>query len=192
MAMSDKIEYRLTEEVVRWRFELMLLGSSNWWIAFTNPTAGPWKRLMGRKDGSLGEVYRFPREGDRPDVVAVDDSRGILLVVEAKDRASKLAAPAQVRKSSAVVRRLSGALSKLSHNPFWGKRSRYDVMAGLLWGRAAGAPEIETVALFRTYRKALGDVAIVGFETIQEADGSLSCVEKRHLGKGFRYRAFLP
>ena len=48
--------FNVTEELARWRFELEIKASRDWWIAFSNPTAGPWKRLMGRSgDGSLGE-----------------------------------------------------------------------------------------------------------------------------------------
>ena len=35
--------FRLTEEIARWAFEVVCKNSSDWYIAFTNPTAGPWK-----------------------------------------------------------------------------------------------------------------------------------------------------
>ena len=178
MAVRSEIPYRMTEEVVRWRFELQLRSSKDWWIAFTNPTAGPWKRLMGRNNaGQEGEVYRFPRDDDRPDVVAVCDARKIVMIVEAKDTAPRLGATDQVRKSSEVVTSLTTALAALGSHPFWGSRSKYNVVAGLLWGRPFPDEAIDVASLFALYRKQLRDVPLVGFETRQKADGNLSIEE---------------
>lgn len=190
MAMRSEIAYRMTEEVVRWRFELQLRSSNDWWIAFTNPTAGPWKRLMGRnRVGEEGEVYRFPRDDDRPDVVAVNDTRKLLLIVEAKDTAPKLGADEQVRKSSEVVTSLTTALARLESHAFWGSRAKYNVVAGLLWGRPFPVEAIDVASLFALYRKRLHDVPLVGFETVQQADGNLSIQEFAE--KGLRSGASL-
>lgn len=178
MAVRSLIPYRMTEEVVRWRFELRLRNSADWWIAFTNPTAGPWKRLTGRnKSGLEGEVYRFPRDEDRPDVVAVNDTLKLVMIVEAKDTAPRLGAADQVRKSSEVVTRLTTALAGLGSNPFWGDRSKYGVVAGLLWGRPFPDDAIDVATLFGLYRKHLREVPLIGFETVQRADGNVSIQE---------------
>ena len=178
MAVRPLIPYRMTEEVVRWRFELQLRNSTDWWIAFTNPTAGPWKRLMGRnKLGLEGEVYRFPRDKDRPDVVAVNDALKMVMIVEAKDTAPRLAAADQVRKSSEVVSSLTIALASLGAGPCWGERCKYGVVAGLLWGRPFPDGAIDVATLFGLYRKHLGEVPLIGFETVQKADGTLSIQE---------------
>jgi hypothetical protein len=170
--------FRLTEEVVRWRFELALRSTTPWWIAFTNPTAGPWKRVMGRAaNGSEGEVYRFSREEDRPDVVAVSDSRKQIMVVEAKDSVASLETAIQVKKSSSVVIELSKALAALDANPFWGERATYSVIAGLLWGREYGGTAANTAGIFALYREHLGDIPLVGFEAVKGDDASLSIVE---------------
>ena len=36
---------RLNEELARWAFEIKISENSDWEIAFTNPTAGPWKTV---------------------------------------------------------------------------------------------------------------------------------------------------
>jgi hypothetical protein len=174
MAVISRISYRMTEEVVRWRFELQLRNSTDWWIAFTNPTAGPWKRLLGRdRSGSEGAVYRFPRDEGRPDVVAVNDKLRLVMVVEAKDTALRLCASDQVRKSADVVGNLTTALAGLGANPFWGERAKYDVVAGLLWGRPFENDGVDAASLFKIYREYLREVPLVGFETLQQADGEL-------------------
>jgi hypothetical protein len=178
MDVKSHIQYQMTEEVVRWRFELELRNSADWWIAFTNPTAGPWKRLMGRnQSGGEGEVYRFPRDEDRPDVVAVNDKLRLVMIVEAKDAAPRLGAVDQVRKSSEVVASLSTALVGLGANPYWGDRANYDVVAGLLWGHPFGDDAVNVPTLFKLYRPHLQEVPLVGFETIQQADGELNIRE---------------
>ena len=61
--------YTINEEIVRWAFEVFLRNKSEdkWWVAFTNPTAGPWKKIEAPNNGGkLFEIYRFAREEDRP------------------------------------------------------------------------------------------------------------------------------
>ena len=50
----------ISEEIVRWSFEISVNRSDDWLIAFTNPTAGPWKRITAPdSDGKRGEIHRF-------------------------------------------------------------------------------------------------------------------------------------
>ena len=66
--------YNLTEEIARWAFEIKCIESEDWFVAFTNPTAGPWKTIKGLDDeGKEGEVYRFGSKEPRPDIVLVSD-----------------------------------------------------------------------------------------------------------------------
>ena len=143
-------DFQLTEEIARWRFEVLVHECPSWFIAFTNPTAGPWKRVMGRdSDGKEGEVYRFPRDSDRPDLILVCDELRKLAIIEAKDSIAKLMASEQIAKSAQVVNDLARTLSGLKHNAFWGARSDYAVCPGLLWGgeRASSAEEREALVL---------------------------------------------
>lgn len=127
--------FQLTEEIVRWRFEVLLHTCPDWFIAFTNPTAGPWKRVMGRNGrGVEGEVYRFPRDIERPDLILVNDKLNTIIILEAKDSLSKLLVNDQINKSADVVNDLAIALSRLANNDYWGERSRYSICPGLLWG----------------------------------------------------------
>jgi hypothetical protein len=174
MAVKHEFEYRMTEEVVRWRFEIAMRESKDWWIAFTNPTAGPWKRLSGRDDEeNEGEVYRFPRDEDRPDVVAVNDSRKLLLIIEAKDAFERLLSPDQIAKSCDVVLGLTKALSALGDNPYWKQRSSYTVIAGFLWGREARQASADAPRLFALYGRGLPKTRLVAFEVAQQSDGGL-------------------
>lgn len=174
MALDLNRRYKLTEEIVRWRFELQIKNSANWWIAFTNPTAGPWKRLLGKSaTGNFGEVYRFGRKEDRPDVVAVNDVDRTILIVEAKDEFSKLLLPAQVEKSCDVVSSLQRKLNTFNDNPFWGVRATYNVVAGLLWGADIDQSLKDISQLVNTYQRSLPTLSIVAFETQKLENGCL-------------------
>ena len=180
MAVTEQaaLTYKLSEEIVRWRFELLLRSSGDWWIAFSNPTGGPWKRLMGLDvNSNESEVYRFGRETDRPDIVAVSDSRKAILIIEAKANPAGLLVSAQVAKSSAVVAALSSVLTGLSDHDAWHARAAYQVVAGLLWGRKGVAPKAPLEALNAAYRAILPGIPLIGFETVQRSDERLECAE---------------
>lgn len=127
--------FRLTEEISRWAFEVSCANRSCWFIAFTNPTAGPWKTIKcTNSDGKVGEVYRFELEETRPDILLVNDNLRLIIVIEAKDSLTKLISGNQVEKSVEVVNQLSSILGDKRHNPFWGERADYCIITGILWG----------------------------------------------------------
>lgn len=85
------MKYHLTEEISRWAFEVACREQTSWDIAFTNPTAGPWKTIKAKGAlGDLGEVYRFALEENRPDIILINDDINIIIIVEAKDSLEKL------------------------------------------------------------------------------------------------------
>ena len=128
--------FRLTEEIARWAFEIHFLDDSDWKIAFTNPTAGPWKTIkaINPSSGKIGEVYRFELKETRPDIILFNDKLEIIIIIEAKDSLAKLLSSSQVKKNIEVVDQLSRILSNQGHNEFWGRRAKYSVITGLLWG----------------------------------------------------------
>jgi hypothetical protein len=150
--------FHLTEEIARWRFEVLIHSIPTWFIAFTNPTAGPWKRVMGKDDnGNEGEVYRFPRDADGPDMILVSDELKTIAIVEAKDSLAKFQVDAQLIKSAAVVIDLANVLAGLGKNKFWGPRSQYSICAGLLWGGERASSETDWHALVRRFTRELGN-----------------------------------
>jgi len=170
--------FRVTEELARWRFELEIKASENWWIAFTNPTAGPWKRLMGRKnDGTMGEVHRFQRDEDRPDLVLVCDAAREIAIIEAKDTLEKLIVKSQVIKSVGVITNLARLLSEKSDNSYWRERAHYGIVAGLLWASVDDTSAKSFDAMVKHYRDELPRVAIFGVEVLKDPTGQLSCRE---------------
>ena len=53
---------KLNEEIARWAFEILFTDRSDWVIAFTNPTAGPWKTIKASNEfGEIGEVSLVSR-----------------------------------------------------------------------------------------------------------------------------------
>lgn len=176
IATLNASSYSLSEEVARWRFELDVRANREWWIAFTNPTAGPWKRCEGRNiDGVVGEVLRFERDSERPDLVLVCDAARAIVIIEAKETLAQLAVPAQLQKSCAVVQNLEKRLSEKGGNPFWGERASYTVIPGVLWGRPHGTGRGNFPGIAASWLAVLGSVPFFGVEVAQDASGALTC-----------------
>jgi len=131
----------VSEEIVRWAFEVSVNSGSEWKIAFTNPTAGPWKRVLGiDAKGQVGEVHRFEIDEKRPDLILYSDLYKSVVVVEAKTEIGGLADTAQTGKTVALFNRLSGLLRAKQSNPFWAQRSKYKYELALLWGKQSEGP----------------------------------------------------
>jgi hypothetical protein len=132
---SINYKYKINEEIVRWSTEIYLKSNKelNWWIAFTNPTAGPWKKLNAfTSTGDYVEVYRFDREEERPDLVLVNDKLERILIVEAKDYCCRLITEQQMKKSINVIEQMSSVLMNCD-NIHWKKRIKYKVVSSFLW-----------------------------------------------------------
>jgi len=124
----------LSEEIVRWSFEISVNRSDDWFIAFTNPTAGPWKSITAPdSEGKIGEIHRFEIDETRPDLILVNDKRQHVLIVEAKTTFNDLQKPAQLVKTSQLFESLTIKLRNMSNNNFWGSRSKFEYSLGLLW-----------------------------------------------------------
>lgn len=173
--------FRLTEEIARWAFEVVCQNSNDWYIAFTNPTAGPWKTVKCTdSSGNVGEVYRFGSKETRPDILLVNDKMELVMIIEAKDSLRKLIAGTQAEKSVEVVDQLVTILKAKKSNRFWGKRANYTVITGLLWGANHPSTAQEREAVFDKYFSelkkypGLDKKIIVGIETYRVGDG-LAC-----------------
>ena len=172
----------LNEEIARWAFEILFKENNKWHIAFTNPTAGPWKTIKAQdSEGKEGEVYRFPLEETRPDIILYNDELEAVLVVEAKDSLNKLVLGDQAEKSVEVVERLSDILSHLGTNQFWGKRAKYPTYLGLLWGSSDTLSNQNAyLAVFDEYyaiaknKKSLNKDFIIGIESLYK-NGRIDC-----------------
>lgn len=174
---------RLNEEIARWAFEILYKENKSWRIAFTNPTAGPWKTIkaISKNNGHEGEVYRFILEEDRPDIIMYNDNLETVIIIEAKDSLEKLLEKEQARKSAAVVVKLADILRSKGENPFWKGRENYKVLLGLLWG-STDYPEneLEKNRLYDYYHNLIKDEnlvfgsLIVGVETLYKS-GNLKC-----------------
>lgn len=174
-------EFKLTEEIARWAFEVTCKLNDDWYIAFSNPTAGPWKSLKAiDKDDIEGTVYTFDSLENRPDIVLVNDKMKVIIIIEAKDRYSELIKLEQVEKSSNVVIDLSKMLQKERKNKFWGKRYMYKVFVGLLWGAEKPISISEKEKLFDLYHvntsgdKNVDGRIILGIEVVKSKD-NLNC-----------------
>lgn len=174
---------RLNEEIARWAFEIIFKTNESWKIAFTNPTAGPWKTIkaISKINCTEGEVYRFILEEDRPDIIMYNDDLEMVIIFEAKDSLSKLIDSSQAKKSAAVVVKLAEILQSKGSNPFWRGREEYKVVLGLLWG-STNNPETENEKkkLYDYYHNLIANEdsvfsdIIIGVETLYKSE-NLSC-----------------
>lgn len=174
---------RLNEEISRWAFEIIFKTNDEWQIAFTNPTAGPWKTIKTKaiNTNNVGEVYRFALEEDRPDIILFNDKLKTVIIFEAKDSLAKLTDAKQAKKSANVVIKLGEILSLKGDNEFWRGRENYNVILGLLWGSVETKESSATKqALYDQYHsmirnsKHICDNIIIGIETLYK-DGGLVC-----------------
>lgn len=180
--MSQKYSFRLTEELARWTFEVLINQNKDWYIGFTNPTAGPWKKVTAIDlDGIEGEVHRFARDEERPDLLLLSDKYKIILIIEAKDSLPKLIKDKQIKKSAQVVLNLARTLKNKNANLFWGERSSYTIVAGLLWGSELPSTEQERQKAFNLYSDGLknnqelcSDI-IIGIESFKDTNDGITC-----------------
>ena len=170
--------FRLTEEISRWAFEVVCKNNPDWYIAFTNPTAGPWKTIKCTNNyGEEGEVYRFELEETRPDILLVNDKLKIVMIIEAKDSLVKLISGNQAAKSVEVVDTLAEILRGKKNNSFWLHRSDYTIIVGLLWGAEYSSTRKERQEVFNRYFDEMESYdsfeksAIIGIETCRQKDG---------------------
>lgn len=127
--------FNISEEIARWVTEVYVRNqqSLGWWVAFTNPIAGPWKKITALNgEGVPVEVYRFEREGERPDLVLVNDKYKLIIIVEAKDYYQKLIAADQMKKSVRVIEEISLILKNCG-NEHWKTRRDYKILPSFLW-----------------------------------------------------------
>lgn len=173
----------LTEEVARWAFEICLEGSdSDWFVAFSNPTAGPWKTISGLdRDGTLTSIHRFGQTDERPDLVAVSDTHSAIVVVEAKGKLADLDTTDQIAKSARVVREMAQVFSALNSDEAWERRAGYRVIGALLWGVSGKADTSAEHRVLTAFRDELGSLSgvdsrvVLGIVSTQDGSGTVAC-----------------
>lgn len=129
------LNYKISEEITRWVFEVYVKthGHLNWWIAFTNPTAGPWKKIIATDhEGISHEIHRFEKEEERPDLILVNDPLKAIIISEAKDFVEKLINYKQMDKSFRVIKAVSEVLQECEVTK-WQDRRNYKIIPSFLW-----------------------------------------------------------
>jgi hypothetical protein len=170
--------YKLTEEISRWAFEVLLFEGNQWVVAFSNPTAGPWKTIKSSDNNSIfGEVYRFDLEEKRPDLLIINDSLEIIIIIEAKDSVAKLTSSDQPKKSIEVAEDLTIKLKNIKNHQFWLHRYKYKFISGILWGiEDEKLTQSELNSLFEVHFKELDKCnnvdknLIIGIETSKSGE----------------------
>lgn len=173
--------FKLTEEFARWAFEIQCKATPNWYIAFTNPTAGPWKAITAKdKNGNEGRIYTFDANEKRPDIILVNDQLKLIVIIEAKNDVYALINSNQFQKSTKVVSDIGKQLQKIRTDSFWGKRYMYKIVLGLLWGSNEEKSSLEYNDIFDTYYNEICKYdnidrrIVLGIE-VTKHDNSLSC-----------------
>jgi len=81
-------DYTLTEPVCL-QAVIISLKSRGWDEWFSNPTAGPWKRIRIPGVQNLKDIG-FEKEETRPDLIVYNAKNSVVLVLEVKDNIEKL------------------------------------------------------------------------------------------------------
>src|SRR3989344_3196171 len=110
------LAYTLNEEIVRQTLEVkftILEQPEEWFICFSNPTAGPWKRILYlKKGGKEVKIGSYEKKEIRPDLIVVSKRHNILIIIEAKDYLTEL-----LRNSQKIQKTFEKEIRKLSLLP---------------------------------------------------------------------------
>ena len=132
--MVNRIPYIISEEIVRFVFEVHIKQrAKDWFVAFTNPTAGPWKKILLNLDGNKLEIGRYEREEQRPDLIIFYAKYGVFIILEAKDSFSKIYDTTQIKKSIDVFLKEKKRLFNSKLLKKYAKKIDLKFVNGFLW-----------------------------------------------------------
>lgn len=132
----------ITEEIARFAFEVFIETQfgQHAYVAFANPTAGPWKTVKLRsQQGAIVEVLRFGIKEQRPDLVVFSPATKEVVVLEAKSRASDLLTRAQTIKARDAYDSFVSRFTALRHQLI---PSDIKFIPGFLWASSNFASEV--------------------------------------------------
>lgn len=176
--MTINYDFNLNEEIARWATEVYIKKNPElgWWVAFTNPTAGPWKKIVAQTEsGTLIEIHRFTRDGERPDLILVNDRLKLILIIEAKDYIEKLITEDQMKKSIRVVSEMSNILGQID-NKEWQARKGYRIIPGFLWmcEKSEDITKEDQIVRKSFQKLSSSSVAPLNIVILKDEDGSLA------------------
>ena len=162
--MTDR-DYVLTEEIARQTVEVIFnLFGEEWFICFSNPTAGPWKLIRLWTPKGPREVSPYLKEDVRPDLVLQSFKSKILIYLEAKKHVTELLGQAQLQKSARMFQSEIGRFRR--HLDDWEPDAEYLHLTGFVF--PTNNPQID----LSTFHRALsqqhdfpGDHYVVFFVT---------------------------
>jgi len=132
--MANRIPYIISEEIVRFVLEVHIKqGAKDWSVAFTNPTAGPWKKIILNLAGDKLEVGRYEREEQRPDLIIFYAKYGVFIIIEAKDNFSKIYDATQIKKSIEVFLKEKKRLVNSKLLKKYTEKIKLKFVNGFLW-----------------------------------------------------------
>ncbi len=169
--MKPKFEYVITEEVVRFCFEIHLKSKSkDWAVAFTNPTAGPWKKIFAIEGTKKIEIGRYEREEVRPDLILLSKSLRACIIIEAKDGFGKISTDMQMQKNIAVYLKEKKRLQAAPYLRKWVLQGDTLFVNGLLWFSTSRESAEQMKTLYKRYAQQQNNDPLLMVEVIKEGD----------------------
>jgi hypothetical protein len=87
----NALPYKMTEEVIRQRIEVVFRQDKRWFVNFSSPPAGPWKEVKFFSDGREVTFYAYKKKEQRPNLILQKVSGEVLIIiVEVKESIEKM------------------------------------------------------------------------------------------------------
>lgn len=158
--------YLLTEEIARQTVEVIfnVEEKEEWFICFSNPTAGPWKLVKIYNPARPDEpeiAGSYLKEEKRPDLVLYSYKHKIFILLEAKKNVTELFSRGQIEKT---IKMFDAEIAKLKAIPQISQEiesgETYTFITGFLY------PSHDPVNDLKTFHKSF--VEILSEQTTQE------------------------
>lgn len=137
MGDNRLIDFELSEEIIRQTVEIAFKLDKDWHIAFTNPTAGIWKKANIIANGKEQLLYAYKKEEKRPDLILQHLPSNLFLVCEAKNKLRDL-----TNDLDNILKKLNDECSKIS-----ARISNRELGLGFIFGSTLPTinPEIDSL-----------------------------------------------
>jgi len=128
------LPYTINEEIIRQTLEVKFRINSktynDWYICFSNPTAGPWKNILFvTQKGEIIKIGSYEKEEKRPDLIIFSRNNKSVLIIEAKEKIEDL-----IKEKDKIIKTFDKEEKKLKSLPLiQGEINDFEILYGLVF-----------------------------------------------------------